>query len=109
MVQKAWGWTILTSHGMVLFHLAADPSSTQRQLSDKLGLTERQIGRIVHDLSTAGIIRIERQGRHNIYTVNPDAALRHPTLAHISLRHLMAALVPRMVEQADEPTAQVGE
>ncbi len=40
-------WSLFSSHGLVLVHAAANPAVTQRELSDTLGLTERQVGRIV--------------------------------------------------------------
>ncbi len=89
---------VLSNHGMVLFHLAANPQLTQRELSDALGITERRVAQIVKDLATADMIRIERRGSRNYYEVNPDAPLRHPTLAHIPLRRIIAALLPESVE-----------
>lgn len=47
---------------------------------------------IVWDLANAGMVRVERRGRHNHYALNPEARLRHPTLSHISLGRIAAAL-----------------
>ncbi len=98
-------WTILSSHGMVLLHIAANPHVTLRELSDTLGLSERWIGRIVKDLVAADMLRVERRGLHNCYTVNPNAPFRHPTLAHIPLSRIIEALVPEMEQQDEEPAA----
>ncbi len=89
-------WTIFSNHGMVLFHIAAAPNSTLRQLALRLGITERQVATIVKDLAAAGMLKIERHGRRNSYSINPDAHLRHPTLAHIPLRRIIAAVVPEI-------------
>ena len=101
MQQRYDDWTIFSSHGMVLFHFAANPNSTQRQLSHLLGLTERQIGRIVKDLAGADILYVQRVGRRNTYIVNPQAHLRHPTLAHIPLQRIIAAVVPELKQHVE--------
>ena len=85
-------WTIFSSHGHVLFYLAANPDATLRAAADALGLTERRVASIVRDLVEAGMVRGERQGRRNHYTVDPDARLRHPTLAHVTLGRIIAAV-----------------
>ncbi len=87
-------WTVLSRHGMVLLHLAANPNLTQRELAYVLEITENWVGTIVRDLEEAGMVHVERSGRHNSYRVNPDAHLRHPTLSHIPLRRLIDAVSP---------------
>ena len=85
-------WTIFSSHGHVLFYLAAKPDATLRATADALGLTERRVASIVRDLAEAGMVRGERRGRRNHYTVDPEARLRHPTLAHVTLGRIIAAV-----------------
>jgi DNA-binding MarR family transcriptional regulator len=94
MSQTSPKWTILSNHGIVLFHIAANPHSTLRELSDLLGITERQIRRILKDLAAAEIIQIQREGRRNRYSINPNAHLRHPTLSPIPLQRFIAAMTP---------------
>ncbi len=89
-------WTILSNHGMVLLHLAANPDLTQRELAAALGITETRVGTIVRDLEEAGMVRVDRGGWRNSYRVNPEARLRHPTLSHIPLRRLIDAVTPRL-------------
>ena len=98
-------WTVLSNHGMVLFHLAANPCLTQRELASALGITEHRVGTIVKELEEAGMVWVERSGWRNSYRVNPDAHLRHPTLSHIPLRRLIDAVTPLMVERNGEPEA----
>ncbi len=78
---------------MVLFFVAANPSATLRAISNALGITERQVARIVKDLEAAEMISVERRGVRNVYTVNPEARLRHPTLAHVPLGPIISALM----------------
>ena len=96
-------WELLSNHGMVLVHLAASPSRTQRDLSYTLGITERQVGRIINELRAADMLRIERRGRRNSYIINPNARMRHPTLSHIPIRGLVEALAPALKRGAEEP------
>ncbi len=105
MQQTSPNWTLLSSHGMVLLHIAANPNVTLRELSDALGLTERWVGRIVKDLVEANMLQVERRGLRNHYHVDPDAHFRHPTLAHIPLRRIIDALVPELKQEDDDPTA----
>ena len=94
MSETKTGWTLLSSHGLVLFHVAAHPDHTLRQMSDVLGITERQVARIVKDLAEAGLLRIERRGRRNYYTVNSKSRLWDPALSQIELSRILEAVVP---------------
>lgn len=85
-------WTLMASHGVVLFFLAARPDSTMRQMSETLGLTERQIARIVRNLDEAGLLEVRRIGRRNTYRVNENANFRHPALSHVPLRPFVELL-----------------
>ncbi len=106
MNQTQREWRLLSNHGMVLFHVAANPNLTQRELSDALGITERQISRIIQDLAAANMLQIQHRGRRNTYVVNPDAHFRHPTLAHIPLRRIITAMVPELVARSGAPAEQ---
>jgi hypothetical protein len=39
----------------------------------------------VRDLADGGYLSVQRNGRRNSYSVNPDAPFRHPTLSHVTL------------------------
>ena len=86
-------WTIFSNHGMVLFYVATNPDATLRQISDALGITERQVSRIVKHLSEANMIRVAREGRRNTYVFNPNSRLRHPTLCHVPLGPIIGAII----------------
>jgi hypothetical protein len=88
-------WTLMASHGVVLFYIAVNPTATMREMSEALDLTERRIARIVKDLSEAEMLRIVRCGRRNSYEVNEDASFRDPTLAHVKLSSVVDAVCRR--------------
>ena len=108
MEEVKTGWELLSNHGMVLLHLAASPERTQRDLSHTLGITERQVGRIINDLEGAGMLQIERRGRRNYYVINANARLRHPTLSHIQIGEIMDAVTPALKAGAEEPVETGG-
>ncbi len=103
-------WKLLSSHGMVLVYVAATSSCiTQREISDALGITERQVATNMKDLATAGLIRVERVGRCNQYSVNRDAPLRHPLLTHLSLGDVLDVLLAQNAPSATEAERAVGD
>lgn len=85
-------WTLMATHGVVLFYLAAKPNSTMREMSEALGITERRIAQIVRDLGKADFLAVSKAGRRNAYSVNVEANFRHPTLSHIKLRSFVDAI-----------------
>src|SRR5438093_3008415 len=85
-------WRLMSSHGAVLFYVAANPDSTMRQIAEELEITERRVYRIVKDLSQAGMLDVSRIGRRNSYKVNEDAHFRHRTLSDVKLGVFVEAL-----------------
>jgi hypothetical protein len=68
----------LTNHARALLCLARDPSARMRDVAQQLGITERAVQRIVADLELAGYLRVQRQGRRNLYQVDAGRAPAHP-------------------------------
>ncbi len=93
MEERRRTWRVFSSHGTALFFVAASSSATLRAISDALGITERQVARIVKDLEVAEMISVERRGVRSVYTVNPEARLRHPTLAYVPLGPIISSLM----------------
>lgn len=83
------GWTFLTTHGLVLVEIAGDPQQTMRSLAEKLGVTERTVQSVIHDLAAEGYVTRVRIGRRNVYRVDPTRPMRHPAFG----RHDVAALL----------------
>jgi len=90
-------WTYLTNHSHVLFCLADNPTARLRDVARDVGITERAVQMIVHDLEDAGVLSHRREGRRNVYTVSPDQPLRHPVEAHRTARDLL-----RLLSKGDE-------
>jgi DNA-binding IclR family transcriptional regulator len=68
-------WKFLTNHAQVLVCIAHDPGVRLREISDRVGITERAAHRIVDELATGGYITRERIGRRNRYTIQDGSAL----------------------------------
>lgn len=71
-------WTIFTNHAAVLLYLLEHPDATIRRIADDLALAERTVMGVLHDLRSEDYILVERQGRHNVYRVNPRGRMRRP-------------------------------
>ena len=85
-------WTFFTNHAHVLFLLSQNPDARMRDLAQDVGITERAVHRILHELREDGYVEIERVGRRNTYVVILEHSLRHPVEEHLSLGDLVRAL-----------------
>lgn len=86
------GWTFLTNHAHVLLCLAHGESLTARELSLRIGITERSVQTILADLIADGYLKRSKVGRRNSYTVNPKGRLRHPLESSHTVGELIDAL-----------------
>lgn len=82
MAAGAAHWTFLTNHAQVLVCIADEPGVRLRDISDRVGITERAAHRIVAELADAGYITRQRTGRRNAYLIHaelpiPDALARN--------------------------------
>lgn len=87
-------FTFLTNHSHVLICLAADPQARVRDVAAGVGITERAVQKIIHELEEADIITRHREGRRNRYEVHRDKPLRHPLEMHCRVDHLLRMVLP---------------
>src|SRR5467141_1077827 len=85
-------WSFLTNHARALLCIAHDPGLRLRDMAEALGITERSAFAIVADLTEAGYVLKERDGRRNRYSIQrhmplPDATGRERTVGkrHVAL------------------------
>ena len=78
-------WTFITNHGLVLSHIAQNPSITAREIALTIGITERTTHKIITDLEQANYITKTKVGRRNIYDVNFRNHLRHHSKKNIEV------------------------
>lgn len=86
------GWTFLTNHARVLAVIADDNSARIRDIAAHCRLTERAVQKIIADLEQDGYLSHTREGRGNIYRIEPDRVLRHPAEAGLSVAALLSLL-----------------
>jgi hypothetical protein len=97
-------WTLVTSHGLVLLYLAANPDVAMREVAERLGLSERRVVDVIKDLEEAGFVRVTHTNRRNHYSLNPDATFRHPVIARIAFADFLELW--RLSEGPREPKPQ---
>lgn len=73
-------WYLFSSHGSILFYIAAHPDTTIKDIADAMSLTRRTVWGIIGDLRRAGLLHVRKDGRRHHYTVNLEGPLKHPTL-----------------------------
>jgi DNA-binding transcriptional ArsR family regulator len=81
-------WSFLTSHARALVCIARDPGVRLREIAVALGVTERTAFGIVNDLTEAGYVVKQKDGRRNRYRVQRHLALpvrfpREPTIGEV--------------------------
>jgi len=88
-------WSFLTNHARVLVCIAHDPGARLRDIAETLGITERSAYAIVNDLSEAGYIVKERDGRRNRYHIQEQLPLPETTARDRTVGEVLDVLVPR--------------
>jgi DNA-binding IclR family transcriptional regulator len=69
-------WSFLTNHARALLYIARDPEARLRDLAAALDVTERTAYGIVADLTAAGYVLKEKDGRRNRYQIQDHLPLR---------------------------------
>lgn len=88
----------LTNHAHVLLAVAESPDARVDDISQRVGITNRQALSILRDLEEAGYLVRHRVGRRTHYTLEPDRPFRHPALSHHTVGELLDLLVGAQVE-----------
>ncbi len=86
-------WHLLSTHGAVLFYVAAHPDSTIYNIAEGMSLTQRTIWGIIGDLRRADMLHVRKKGRRHHYAVNLNAPFRHPILDQVSLSDVLRKVV----------------
>jgi hypothetical protein len=85
-------WSFLTNHSHLLVCLSRDPTTTVRNLSLHVGITERSVQRILAELEEAGVVQRPKEGRCNRYDVDLKFRFRHPLEADKTVGDLLKSL-----------------
>ena len=95
MIDSSPRWTFVTNHGLVLSYVYHNPRSTARSISIDIGVTERTTHKIISDLEAEGYVTRRKDGRRNVYAVDPELPLRHHTKQDILVSELLEALTAK--------------
>ncbi|KKL19005.1 hypothetical protein LCGC14_2469820 [marine sediment metagenome] len=96
-------WYLVSSHGSILFYVAANPDCTISEIADAMSLTRRTVWGVIGDLRRAGTLHVRKEGRRHHYSVNLDAPFLHPTLRGYTLRPILAGIVETASGGVDSP------
>jgi DNA-binding IclR family transcriptional regulator len=69
-------WSFLTNHARVLVCIAHDPGVRLRDIATALNITERTAYGIVTDLTAAGYVVKDKNGRRNRYQIQAHLPMR---------------------------------
>jgi hypothetical protein len=81
-------WGFLTTHARVLLCIAHDPGARLRDIAASLDITERTAHGIVTDLTEAGYVVKQKDGRRNRYQIQahlplPEPGTREPAVGEV--------------------------
>jgi hypothetical protein len=88
----ATSWTFLTNHARVLLCIARDPGTRLRDIAASVDITERSAYGIVTDLTEAGYIVKQKNGRRNRYQIQAHLPLPEPTSQERTVGEVLALL-----------------
>lgn len=86
-------WSFLTNHGRVLLCLARDPEARLRDIASELAITERTAFGIVNDLTEAGYVLKDKDGRRNRYRIQEHLPLREAVTRERTIGEVLHLLV----------------
>ena len=85
-------WTFLTNHARVLLCIARDPGIRLRDIAAALDITDRSAYGIVTDLTRAGYIVKQKDGRRNRYQIQAHLPLPDPTSRERTVGEILSLL-----------------
>ncbi len=86
-------WSFLTNHAQALLCIAHDPGARLIDIAASLGITERSAYAIVNDLTNAGYVVKEKDGRRNRYDVQGHLPLPGPVVRSATVGEVIAVLI----------------
>ena len=92
-------WSFLTNHARVLLCIAHDPGARLRDIATSVGITERSAFGIVTDLTAAGYVVKQKDGRRNRYQIQAHLPLPEPASQKPAIGEVLDVLVGDGVRQ----------
>jgi hypothetical protein len=85
-------WSFLTNHARVLLCIARDPGTRLRDIAASVDITERSAHGIVTDLTAAGYVIKQKDGRRNRYQIQANLPLPEPATQEPAIGEVLALL-----------------
>jgi DNA-binding transcriptional ArsR family regulator len=86
-------WSFLTNHGRALLFISHDPDARLRDLAVALDVTERTAYGIMADLTEAGYVVKEKEGRRNRYHIQTHLPLRDSIIRERTIGEVLDLLL----------------
>ena len=83
-------WYLVSSHGAVLFYIAANPACSAGDMAQAMQLSCSTVWQIADDLRRANMLTVRKEKGKNRYVANLEAEALLPGLAKIRLRTILA-------------------
>ncbi len=99
-------WSFLTNHARALVCIAHDPGVRLRDIAQSLGITERSAYGIVTELTEAGYVVKQKEGRRNRYRIQTHLPLPETVGRRRTLGEVLDLLVDARLSQG--PSDDVG-
>jgi hypothetical protein len=96
-------WSFLTNHARVLLCIASDPGARLRDIAASLGITERSAYSIITDLTAAGYVVKQKDGRRNRYQIQSHLPLPEPASQRPAIGAVLDVLAGEGVPSAAVP------
>jgi IclR helix-turn-helix domain len=100
------GWSFLTNHARVLVCIAGDPGVRLRDIAATVGITERTAFGIVTDLTEAGYVVKDKQGRRNRYQIQDHLPLRMEIGRQPTIGEVLEVLIDTTATVSAQPPNQ---
>ena len=85
-------WGFLTNHARALLCIAHDPGTRLRDVAARLDITERSAHAIITDLTAAGYLVKQKDGRRNRYQIQAHLPLPEPASRERTVGEVLALL-----------------
>ena len=93
MIRLVAEWSFLTNHARVLVCIAHDPGVRLRDIATAVGITERTAYGIVTDLTAAGYVVKDKDGRRNRYQIQVHLPMREAVGGERTIGEVLELLV----------------
>jgi DNA-binding IscR family transcriptional regulator len=97
-------WSFLTNHARALLCIARNPGMRLRDIAAVLGITERSAYAIVAELTDAGYLVKNKDGRRNHYEIQGQLPLRGTIGRERTIGEVLDVLVEASALRRNAPT-----